>query len=122
MKTQKFTTANYFIRTLPVHLPQSFLALAGFQEQFSLDSAIILIIKIDDQMIMISCCTKTNYSSWKDKIQIESDVHLAEFKVMDLDDINVGQLQAGKRGVKLFQNPFLSFCCLVFVLIKWPTS
>ena len=50
----------------------------------------------------------------KDKIQIESDVHLAEFKVMDLDDINVRQLQAGKRGVKLFQNPFLSFCRLVY--------
>ena len=61
-------------------------------------------------MIMMLCCTKTNYSSLKDKIHIESDVYLAEFKVMDLDDINVGQLQAGKRGIELFQNSFLRFC------------
>ena len=67
-------------------------------------------------MIMMLCCTKSNYSSLKDKIQIESDVHLAEFKVMDLDDINVGQLQTGKRGVKLFQNPFLSFVDLILFL------
>ena len=90
-------------------MPQSFLALAGFQEQFSLDSAMNMNIIIDDQMKMMLSCTKTNYWSLKDKIQIESDIHLAEFKVMDLDDINVGQLQAGKGGIELFQNPFLSF-------------
>ena len=68
---------------------------------------------------MMLCCTKTNYSSLKDKIQIESDVHLAEFKVMDLDDIDIGQLQAGKRGVKLFQNTFLSFVDFFIVLVNW---
>ena len=49
-------------------------------------------------------------------MKLEADVHLAEFKVMDLDDINVGQLQTGKRGVKLFQNPFLSFVDLILFL------